>query len=66
MSEKEKAPYEKMSEADKVREEKQKAELAKKGFFTLSDGTKSTDPTNSHLFKLKKRGMKSQRKSLKG
>lgn len=46
MSEMEKAPYEKMNEKDKARMEKQLAELNKKGFFTMPDGSKSTDPQN--------------------
>ena len=66
MSEKEKAPYVKMAEADKAREEKEKAELAKKGYYTLSDGTKSTDPANVKLLKVKKKRSKASqtRKSI--
>jgi hypothetical protein len=41
-----KAPYVKMADLDKVRYEKQCAELEKKGYFILDDGTKSTDPAN--------------------
>ena len=32
----------------------QKAQLAKKGYYMLEDGSKSTDPANSHLLKVKK------------
>ena len=64
MNEEAKAPYEKMSQDDKAREAKQKAELAKKGFYTLSNGTKSTDPDNSHLLKKKKKGKKSKAQTL--
>jgi hypothetical protein len=46
MSEKEKAPYVKLSENDKARFERQQAERDKKGFFTLDDKSKSTDPEN--------------------
>lgn len=46
MSEKQKEPYEKLALKDKARNEKQKAELAKKGYFLLEDGSKSTDPQN--------------------
>ena len=51
MSEKEKAPFEKMAQDDKVRYEKQVAEREKKGYFLMSDKTKSTDPENAKLFK---------------
>ena len=44
MSEKEKSPYEKQAQDDKIRHEKQVAEREKKGFFTLEDKSKSTDP----------------------
>lgn len=54
MSEKEKAPYVKCSDNDKVRFERQQAEREKKGFFTLEDKSKSTDPENQKLFKRKK------------
>ena len=46
MSESEKMPYNKQADLDKVRYEKQCAELDKKGFFILDNGTKSTDPEN--------------------
>ena len=54
MSDGEKAVYEKMADADKVRHEKQVAEREKKGFFLLEDKSKSTDPQNAKLFKPKK------------
>jgi len=54
MSDEEKAVYEKMAEADKVRHEKQVAEREKKGYFILEDKSKSTDPQNAKLFKPKK------------
>ncbi len=54
MSEKDKEPYTKKSEADKVRYEKQVADNLKQGWFKLADGTKSTDPENAKLFKAKK------------
>lgn len=54
MSDEEKAVYEKMADADKVRHEKQVAEREKKGFFLLEDKSKSTDPQNAKLFKPKK------------
>lgn len=51
MGEKEKAPYEKLHEKDVTKVAKQAAEREKKGYFTLDDGSKSTDPTNAKLFK---------------
>jgi len=54
MSDKEKDPYEKMSAEDKKRHENQVAEREKKGYFTMPDKTKSTDPENAKLFKKKK------------
>ena len=66
MNEEAKAPYEKMSQEDKVREEKQKAELAKKGYYTLTNGTKSTDPENAQLLKKKKKSKKITGHTLKG
>ena len=38
--------------------DKQTAELKKKGFYTLEDGSKSTDPQNAHLLKIKKKRTK--------
>ena len=47
--------YKKMHEEDKLRYEKQTEELKKKGYFTLSDGTKSTDPENVKMLQPKKK-----------
>ena len=57
MSDKEKAPYEKMAEEDKKRFERQMTEREKKGYFLLDDKSKSTDPANSKMFKEKKKRM---------
>ena len=38
-------------EEGKTLVEKQKQELAKHGYYTLEDGTKSTDEVNAHLLK---------------
>ena len=46
MSDAQKQPYFDMNAADQVRQQKQVADLEKKGFFLLEDGTKSTDPQN--------------------
>jgi hypothetical protein len=46
LSDKEKAPYEKQNEQDKVRQQNQKDEVAKKGYFMMPDGSKSTDTQN--------------------
>jgi len=54
MGDKERAPYEKMHDTDVARVEKQNAERAKKGYFTLDDGSKSTDEKNAKLFKQSK------------
>ena len=54
MSDKEKAPFEKLATEDKARYEKQTNELETKGFFKMGDGSKSTDPANAHLAKVKK------------
>ena len=43
MPEKKKQEYKMMFEKDKIRYRNQEEELKKKGFFTLEDGTKSTD-----------------------
>ena len=43
MDEEEKAPYEKKSQDDKARFNDQVAELSKHGYFTLADGSKTTD-----------------------
>ena len=54
MSDKEKEKFVKLAEADKVRHEQQMAEREKKGYFLLADKSKSTDPKNASLFKVKK------------
>lgn len=54
MSEKEKAPWTKVAENDKLRYQKQVEMLSSKGFFMLKDGTKSNDPANAHLIKVKR------------
>lgn len=54
MTDGEKAKYIKMGEKDKLRYQAQLDEREKKGFFMLGDGTKSTDPANAKLFKVKK------------
>lgn len=43
LSEKEKQKYNAMHEDDKKRYEKQKAEFDKKGYYTMEDGSRSTD-----------------------
>lgn len=55
ISEKEKAPYLKENEKLKEIEQQQKDELAKKGYYTLQDGTKSTDSENEEILKFKKK-----------
>ena len=44
MSEAERAPYNAKADAAKAVVEAQKTELKRKGFYTLEDGSKSTDP----------------------
>jgi len=46
MSDAEKQPYENKNAADKKRHEKQLDLLNQKGYFTLEDGSKSTDAQN--------------------
>ena len=53
MSDKEKEPYEAMKAKDVARRDKQMLEREKKGYFTLDDGSKSTDEKNAKLFKKK-------------
>ena len=55
ISKKEKAPYVKKAEEDTKRYERQVEELKKKGYFTLGDGSKSTDRKNAQLFRAKKK-----------
>jgi len=63
METKDKQKYIKMNETDKKRFEKQVAELKKHGYYTLEDGSKSTDPQNADLLKVKvKRGKKNKGK----
>jgi hypothetical protein len=47
MTEQDKAKAEKLAEADKTRYEGQKAEVEKKGYFILEDGSKSNDAKNA-------------------
>ena len=54
IAEEEKQPYLDMAEQAKERAEKQKVELEKKGYYTLENGSKSTDEANTHLLKVKK------------
>lgn len=58
MSEAERAPYVQQSEKAKAVVEEQKKELKAKGYYTLEDGSKSTDPQNAHLLKVKKKKRK--------
>ena len=44
-----------MHEEDKLRHERQTAELKKKGYFTLDDGSKSTDAENVKMLQPKKK-----------
>jgi hypothetical protein len=53
MTEEEKTPYTDENNELKKLVEKQKKELADKGFYTLADGTKSTDEVNAELLKVK-------------
>ena len=65
MSEEQKQPYNDQSEQAKQLVERQKAELKQKGYYTLENGTKSTDPENKHLMKVPKKDKpaKSNKKS---
>ena len=63
METKDKQKYIKMNENDKKRFDKQVAELKKHGYYTLEDGSKSTDPQNAALLKVKvKKGKKDKGK----
>ena len=53
MTEEEKAPYNKQAKADEERYQKQMAQYKEKKWFTMTDGSKSTDEKNQHLFKRK-------------
>ena len=46
MSEEDKKSYVDMNEADRARYDKEKKDVADKGFFMLADGSKSTDAKN--------------------
>ena len=63
LTDEEKEPYVKKNLDDKKRHADQKAELAKKGYFTMTDGSKSTDEANAHLFKEKKKRVKKETKN---
>ena len=54
ISEEEKQPYNNMASNAKTMVDSQIAELAKKGYYTLENGSKSTDEANAHLLKVKK------------
>ena len=54
MTDKQKQPYNKLSEDDRVRHDKQVEEKKKKGYFLLEDNSKSTDPGNAKRFKKRK------------
>lgn len=54
LEDKDKVPYEKLAVKDKERCDKQKAEVEKKGYFVLDDGTKSTDEKNIPKKKVKR------------
>jgi len=55
MSEEQKAPYEEKARLALEVVGRQKEELKKLGYYMLEDGTKSTDPQNASLFKIKKK-----------
>jgi hypothetical protein len=66
MTDAEKEPYNDQNVQEKARVERQTAELAKKGYFTMTDGTKSTDPENADKFKEKKTKKTAATKAGKG
>jgi len=47
----EKKPYDDMNASDKLRQEGQLKSLEKNGYFTLDDGSKSTDEKNQPVQK---------------
>ena len=53
MNEEERAPYEKLAKVDDERYKKQMAQYKEKKWFTMEDGSKSTDEKNQNLFKRK-------------
>ena len=63
MDEAARAPYVKLAEADKARSLRQKEEIKTLGYYTLENGTKSTDPENHHLLKVKKKRAKRTKKT---
>lgn len=54
MSNDQKLPFTKLAEEDKERYRVQKQELDTLGYFTMDDGTKSTDSVNQNGSKKKK------------
>ena len=58
MSEEAKAPYNEKADAAKAIVEKQKKELQMKGYYTLENGSKSTDTVNAALLAVKKKRSK--------
>jgi HMG (high mobility group) box len=48
MTDKEKEPYNKLAEAERVLHEKRMEQRSKLGYFKFEDGTKSTDPNNKN------------------
>ena len=46
MSDEDKVPYKELAELDKLRRVAQLEELMDKGYFTMEDGSKSTDAKN--------------------
>ena len=54
-TEEEKQPYIKRANEEKRRVDKQKEEISLQGYYTLRDGTKSTDSQNAMLFKVKRK-----------
>ena len=65
MTENDKVPYVKLSDKDKARYERQLTEREKKGYFTLDNKTKSTDPANAKLFKKKKSSSETEEEAKK-
>ena len=51
MTAQQKSKYQKLADDDKIRHEKQMAERSEKGYFTMHDNTRSTDPQHRHLLK---------------
>ena len=58
MDEEAKRPFTDLANEALVRVTAQREELKKKGYYTLADGTKSTDDVNAHLLKVKKKRSK--------